>query len=320
MRALITGVTGQDGSYLAEHLAAQGHQVFGMVRGQRNPKKSWIQQLVPSMTVVDGDLLDQSSLQHVLAQTEPDVVFNCGAITYVGMSWQQPTLMTEVTGLGPLRLLEAIRVVNPDIRLVQSSSSEQFGAVAETPQTEKTAFNPRSPYGVAKVFAHHTVVNYRESYGLHASTAIMFNHESPRRGEEFVTRKVTLAAARIAAGRQTELRLGNINARRDWGWAPDFMRALPLIAAQEQPGDYVLATGQTHTVRELCEVAFHTVGLDYRDHLVVDPALLRPADVELLLGDPSKARDVLGWTPSITFKEIVRRMVHADQALEAVEA
>jgi GDPmannose 4,6-dehydratase len=316
MRALIIGVTGQDGSYLAEQLAAE-HTVFGMVRGQRNPKRAWIQALVPSMTVVEGDLLDQSSLQYVLAATQPDVVFNLGALTYVGMSWQQPAVMTEVTGVGPLRLLEAIRTVNPGIRLVHASSSEQFGAVAESPQHERTAFNPRSPYGVAKVFAHHTVVNYRESYGLHASTAIMFNHESPRRGEEFVTRKVTLAAARIAAGEQTELRLGNIGARRDWGWAPDFMRALPLIVEREDPGDYVLATGETHTVRELCEVAFAAVGLDYRDHLVVDPALLRPADVELLLGDPAKARDALGWEPTVTFKEIVRRMVHADAGVGA---
>lgn len=312
MRALVTGVTGQDGSYLAEQLAAAGHTVFGMVRGQRNPKRAWIQRLVATMTAVDGDLLDQSSLQHVLAQTEPDIVFNCGALTYVGMSWQQPTLMTEVTGLGPLRLLEAIRVINPDIRMVQSSSSEQFGAVAQTPQSETTAFNPRSPYGVAKVFAHHTVVNYRESYGLHASTAIMFNHESPRRGEEFVTRKVTLAAARIARGEQRELRLGNINAQRDWGWAPDFMRAMPLIASRDEPGDFVLATGETHTVRELCEVAFEAAGLDYQDHLVIDPALLRPADVELLLGNPSKADAELGWTPTVTFREIVQRMVAAD--------
>lgn len=312
MRALITGVTGQDGSYLAEQLAEAGHVVFGMVRGQRNPKKAWIQNLVPSMTVVEGDLLDQSSLQQVLAYTEPDVVFNCGALTYVGMSWSQPALMSEVTGLGVLRLLEAIRTINPDIRLVHSSSSEQFGAVAETPQRETTAFNPRSPYGVAKVFAHHCVVNYRESYGMHASTAIMFNHESPRRGEEFVTRKVTLAAVRIASGEQHELRLGNINARRDWGWAPDFMRALPLIAARPEPDDFVLATGETHTVRELCEVAFDAAGLNYREHLVVDPALLRPADVELLLGDPVKARDVLGWRPAVTFTEIVQRMVAAD--------
>lgn len=311
MRALIIGVTGQDGSYLAEQLAEE-HTVFGMVRGQRNPKRAWIQGLVPSMTVVDGDLLDQSSLQHVLAATQPDVVFNLGALTYVGMSWQQPAVMTEVTGVGPLRVLEAIRTVNPDIRLVHASSSEQFGAVVESPQHERTAFNPRSPYGVAKVFAHHTVVNYRESYGLHASTAIMFNHESPRRGEEFVTRKVTLAAARIAAGEQAELRLGNINARRDWGWAPDFMRALPVIAARDEADDFVLATGETHTVRELCEVAFEAVGLDYRNHLVVDPALLRPADVELLLGDPTKARTVLGWEPTVTFKEIVHRMVHED--------
>nr|MDT0658034.1 GDP-mannose 4,6-dehydratase [Micromonospora sp. DSM 115978] len=312
MRALITGVTGQDGSYLAEQLTADGHEVYGLVRGQRNPRRDWISLLVPGIRLIDGDLLDQSSLQHALTVAQPDVVYNLGAITYVGMSWQQPTLMTEVTGLGVLRLLEAIRAVDPDIRLVHASSSEMFGAVAESPQTERTPFNPRSPYGVAKVFAHHTVVNYRESYGLHASTAIMFNHESTRRGPEFVTRKVSLAAAAIAAGRQDKLRLGNIAARRDWAWAPDYVRALPLIADQPEPDDYVLATGRTHTVERLADVAFEVAGLDYRDHLVIDPALHRPADVELLQGDASKAAAVLGWKPTLTFEELVARMVEHD--------
>jgi len=317
VKALITGVTGQDGSYLAEHLTDLGWDVWGMLRGQRHPKRAWLQGLVPGMHLLEGDLLDQSSLQHVLTEAEPDVVFNLGAITFVGMSWQQPTLMSEATGLGPLRMVEAIRTVNPDIRLVQASSSEQFGAVREIPQRETTPFNPRSPYGIAKVFAHHTVVNARESYGLHASTAIMFNHESPRRGEEFVTRKVTAAAARIAMGSNERLRLGNMDARRDWGWAPDFMTAMPLIAARDEPGDFVLATGETHSVRELCEVAFDAAGLSHRDHVAHDPALLRPADVDVLLGDPSKAVDILGWKPTMIFHEIVRRLVEADLAVAA---
>lgn len=312
MRVLITGVTGQAGSYLAEHLAADGHEVYGLIRGQRNPKRDWLLGLVPGIRLVDGDLLDQSSLQHALKESQPEVVYNLGAITYVGMSWQQPSLMSEVTGLGALRMLEAIRVVDPAIRFVQASSSEQFGAVRETPQTELTPFNPRSPYGVAKVFAHQTTVNYRESYGLHASCAIMFNNESPRRGEEFVTRKVSRAVARIAAGVQRELRLGNMAARRDWGWTPDYVQALPLIAAQDAPDDYVLATGETHSVAELVDVAFAAAGLEVADHVVCDPALFRPADVELLIGDASKAARVLSWEPSLRFDEIVRRLVASD--------
>lgn len=312
MRALITGITGQDGSYLAEQLAADGHTVYGLIRGQRNPKRAWIEGLVPSLRLVDGDLLDQSSLQRALVIAEPDVVFNLGALTFVGMSWDQPTLMTEVTGLGVLRMLEAIRAVNPAIRFLQASSSEMFGQVREMPQRETTPFWPRSPYGVAKLFAHHVTVNYRESYGLHASTAIMFNHESPRRGEEFVTRKVTRAATRIAAGLQSKLALGNLEARRDWGWAEDYMRALPLIAEQE-PGDFVLATGETHSVRELVETAFDEVGLDYRAHITRDEAMLRPADVPVLLGDASKARDVLGWEANVKFSQIVSRLIAADR-------
>jgi GDPmannose 4,6-dehydratase len=310
-------VTGQDGSYLAEQLAADGHEVWGIIRGQANPKRAWIQGLVPGLRLVDGDLLDASSLRHALEESKPEVVFNLGAVTFVGMSWQQPTLMTEVTGLGVLRLLEAIRQMDPHIRLVQASSSEMFGA-APAPQHEGTPFRPRSPYGVAKAFAHHTTVNYRESYGLHASTAIMFNHESPRRGEEFVTRKVTMAAARIARGQQQHLVLGNLNARRDWGWAPEYVAALPLIAAQEIPGDYVLATGQAHTVGELARRAFDEAGLDWPRHLRRDPALYRPADVDHLQGDAARARERLGWVPSVKFAEIVRRLVAHD--LEALAA
>ena len=312
MRALITGVTGQDGSYLAEQLAAAGDTVYGLIRGQHNPKRQWIQELVPSLQLIEGDLLDQSSLQRALVKAEPDVVYNLGALTFVGMSWDQPTLMTEVTGLGALRMLEAIRAVNPSIRFVQASSSEQFGAVRETPQTETTPFWPRSPYGVAKLFAHHVTVNYRESYGMRASTAIMFNHESPRRGEEFVTQKVARAAVRIAAGKQDYLRLGNVHSRRDWGWAPDYMRALPLIAARYEPDDFVLATGEDHSVWDLVCLAFETAGAECATGKVLfDGSLQRPADVECLLGDASKAKRVLGWEPTVRFPEIVRRLVAA---------
>lgn len=310
MRALITGVTGQDGSYLAEQLAADGDTVYGLIRGQRNPKRAWVQGLVPSMTLIEGDLLDQSSLQRALVESEPDVVYNLGALTFVGMSWDQPTLMTEVTGLGALRMLEAIRAVNPAIRFVQASSSEQFGAVRETPQAETTPFYPRSPYGVAKLFAHHVTVNYRESYGIRASTAIMFNHESPRRGEEFVTQKVVRAAVRIGRSEQDHLALGNLSAKRDWGWAPDYMRALPLIANAE-PDDFVLATGESHSVQDLVNEAFWAVGLRPSDHVVIDESLFRPADVECLMGDASKANRILGWEPTLRFKDIIRELVRA---------
>lgn len=309
MRALITGVTGQDGSYLAEQLTADGVEVYGLIRGQRNPKRAWIQGLVPSLTLIEGDLLDQSSLQRALVQSRPDVVYNLGALTFVGMSWDQPTLMTEVTGLGALRMLEAIRAVNPEIRFVQASSSEQFGS-SPAPQNEDTPFRPRSPYGVAKLFAHHVTVNYRESYGIHASSAIMFNHESPRRGEEFVTQKVATAAARVARYEQEELRLGNLTALRDWGWAPDYMRALPLIAAAP-PDDFVLATGETHSVADLTRIAFGLVDIDWTEHVVIDETLFRPADVPNLCGDASKAKRLLGWEPTVRFAEIVRRLVEA---------
>jgi GDPmannose 4,6-dehydratase len=316
VRALITGITGQDGSYLAEHLAADGVEVYGLLHGQRNPRRAWLESLVPGIRLVEGDLLDESSLRDALTRSQPDVVYNLGALTFVGMSWQQPSLMTEVTGLGVLRLLEAVRAVDPGIRVVQASTSEMFGS-SPAPQNEATPFQPRSPYGTAKLFAHHTAVNYRESYGLHVSTAIMFNHESPRRGEEFVTRKVTAAAARIAAGRQHTLGLGNLTAQRDWGWAPDYVAALPLMAARLEPDDYVLATGESNTVAALCRVAFAEVGLDWTRHVVRDPSQVRPADVEHLEGDAGKARRVLGWTPTLRFEQIVAELVRADVAAVA---
>jgi GDPmannose 4,6-dehydratase len=312
VRALITGVCGQDGSYLAEHLAASGHTVFGLVRGQPNAKRAWIERLVPGIKLVEGDLLDQSSLQRALAASEPDVVYNLGAITYVGMSWQQPTVMSEVTGLGVLRLLEAVREVNPRVRVVHASSSEMFGDAQESPQTETTRLAPRSPYGVAKCYAHHMVRNYRDSYGLFAATVIMFNHESPRRGTEFVTRKVTRAAARISQGQQRFLDLGNVDSRRDWGWAPEYMTALPLVAHHTEPDDFVVATGESHSVRELVAEAFSAVELDYRNHLRIRDNLYRPADVDHLQGDASKIRRTFGWQANVAFGQVVRLLVAHD--------
>lgn len=311
MRVLITGVTGQDGSYLAEQEVAAGHKVYGMIRGHRNPRRQWIQDLVPDLRLVDGDLQDQSSLQHVIKEVEPEIIYNLGALTFVGMSWHQPTLMSDVTGLGVLRLLEAIRTVKPDVRLVQASSSEQFGS-STPPQWEETAFHPRSPYGVAKTFAHQSVVNYRESYNLHVSTAIMFNHTSVRRGFEFVERKVTRAVAEIKVGRRKALGLGNMNAARDWGWAPDYMKALPLIAARDAADDYCLATGESHTVWDLVQQAFEQVELDPFDYVKDDPAMHRPADVEYLLGRPWKAQSLLKWDPGLTFNDIVHSLMKHD--------
>lgn len=312
MRALITGVTGQDGSYLAEELAAHGWEVYGLLRGHRHPKRGWLEQLVPGIRLVEGDLLDQSSLQYALKITHPEVVFNLAALTFVGISWQQPAVMTEVTGLGVLRLLEAIRAVNPATRLVQASSSEMFGGVEADYMTEATPLRPRSPYGVAKCFAHNTVVNYRESYGMHAAAAIMFNHESPRRGPEFVTRKVTLGAAAIAKGRAECLRLGRTDTARDWGWAPDYMRALREMGQREEPRDYVIATGECHTVADLCAEAFGILGLDWREYVIYDPQLERPADVARLRGLPQRAADELGWRPRQYFSDIVRKMIEHD--------
>jgi len=311
-RALITGVTGQDGSYLAEFLLEQGYEVIGMVRRTSTVNFDRIHHIQEKIEIVQGDLLDQSSMMDIIAEYQPDEVYNLAAQSFVPTSWKQPVLTGEFTALGVTRLLEAIRLVKPDTRFYQASSSEMFGKAQEVPQNEKTPFYPRSPYGVAKVYGHWITVNYRESYGLFAVSGILFNHESPRRGLEFVTHKVTYGAAKIKLGLADELRLGNLEARRDWGYAPDYVRAMWLMLQQDQPDDYVIATGETHSVRELCEVAFDYLGLDYRDYVVQDPRFYRPAEVDLLVGDASKARRVLGWEPTVTFEELIRIMVDAD--------
>ena len=311
MRVLITGVTGQDGSYLAQQLAEAGHEVYGMLRGQYHPKRQWLENLIPGIQFVNGDLLDQYSLNAAIANADPEVIYNLGALTFVGMSWEQPAIMTEVTGIGVLRLLESVRQVNRDIRVVHASSSEQFGS-SPAPQSELTPFRPKSPYGVAKVMAHNTVVNYRESYGMHASTAIMFNHTSPRRGLQFVERKVTYECAMIKAGLMSTLSLGYLQSSRDWGWAPDYMRALPLIAAQKNPDDYVLATGVTRTVREMVEYVFKAMGLDFYRYWRHEPSLMRPVEVEKLCGDAAKAQRVLGWTHNYSFETIMDQLIKHD--------
>jgi GDPmannose 4,6-dehydratase len=315
-RALITGVTGQDGSYLAEHLLAEGYQVIGMMRRNSTLNLERVVHLMDQIVLVTADLLDEASLIRVLREHEPDEVYNLAAQSFVETSWAQPILTGEVTALGVTRLLDAIRFVDPSIRFYQASSSEMFGKATETPQTEHTRFHPRSPYGVAKVYGHWITVNYRESYGLHASCGILMNHESPRRGLEFVTRKISRAVARIKLGLQQELRLGNLDAKRDWGYAADYVRAMRLMLQQDEPGDYVVATGEAHSVREFCEIAFHHVGLDWQDHVVIDQRFFRPAEVDLLVGDSTRAREVLGWKPDVTFPELVALMVDADmQAL-----
>ena len=329
-RALITGITGQDGSYLAEHLLAEGYEVWGLVRGQANPHVSRLRKHVGDVRITTGDLLDQGSLISAVERVQPDEVYNLGAISYVPMSWQQAELTAEVTGMGVLRVLEAIRVVSGispsrspgggQIRFYQASSSEMFGMVRETPQNEKTPFHPRSPYGVAKTYGHYITQNYRESYGMFAVSGILFNHESPRRGAEFVTRKVTLGAARIKLGMATELRLGNMDARRDWGFAGDYARAMRLMLAQAAPEDYVIGTGRIHSVRELVEFAFGTVGLNWEDHVVLDDRYTRPAEVDLLCADPKKAREQLGWEPEVGFEELVTMMVESDVRLLSASA
>ena len=311
-KALITGITGQDGSYLAELLLAKGYEVVGVVRRTSHHSYERIEHLLDRIEVVAADLLDQHSLTVVIQDSRPDEVYNLAAQSYVPTSWTQPVLTGEFTALGVTRILEAIRLAHPTARYYQASSSEMFGKVTETPQRESTAFYPRSPYGVAKVYGHWITVNYRESYGLYAVSGILFNHESPRRGIEFVTRKVTDGVARIKLGLARELRLGNLEARRDWGFAGDYVDAMWRMLQQDQPQDYVIGSGETHSVRELVELAFAHVGLDYRQYVVSDPKYHRPAEVDLLLADPSKARRELGWTPTVGFTELVAMMVDAD--------
>lgn len=314
-RALITGITGQDGSYLAEFLLDKGYEVIGMVRRSSTVNFERIKHIQDKLTLVSGDLLDEVSLIHILREHRPHEVYNLAAQSFVQTSWPQPVFTGETTALGVTRLLDAVRIVDPGIRFYQASSSEMFGKVVEVPQKETTPFYPRSPYGVAKVYGHWITVNYRESYGMHTTSGILFNHESPRRGLEFVTRKISHGVARIKLGLDEELRLGNLEARRDWGFAGDYVEAMWLMLQQDQPEDYVIATGETHSVREFCELAFSYVGLDYRDYVVIDQRFMRPAEVDLLIGDPSKARQKLGWQPRTTFPELVQMMVEADLQL-----
>ena len=320
-RALITGITGQDGLYLGELLTAKGYEVFGLVRGQSNPKISMVERIVPGVQLLEGDLTDLSSLIGALEIAQPDEVYNLAAISFVGLSWRQAELTGEITGMGVLRMLEAIRISTSNdmgrVRFYQASSSEMFGKVREVPQRETTPFHPRSPYGVAKTFGHYMTVNYRESYGAHATSGILFNHESERRGTEFVTRKVTRAVARIALGVQDTLALGNLEARRDWGFAGDYVEAMWRMLQREVPDDYVVATGETHSIRELLEIAFTRAGLtDWEKYVEQDPRFFRPAEVDLLIGDASKARNVLGWQPTVGFQDLVERMVDSDLANE----
>jgi GDPmannose 4,6-dehydratase len=311
-RALITGITGQDGSYLAEFLLDQGYQVVGMVRRSSTVNFERIFHIQDRINLVAGDLLDEVSMINLLREQRPSEVYNLAAQSFVQTSWNQAVLTGETTALGVTRVLDAIRIVDPDIHFYQASSSEMFGKVVETPQRETTPFYPRSPYGVAKVYGHWITVNYRESYGLHASSGMLFNHESERRGLEFVTRKITHGVARIKAGLDDKLHLGNLDAQRDWGFAGDYVRAMWLMLQQESADDYVVATGETHSVREFCELAFSHAGLDYRDHVVVDEQYMRPAEVDKLVGDATKARRVLGWAPEVSFGQLIARMVDAD--------
>jgi GDPmannose 4,6-dehydratase len=310
--ALVTGVTGQDGSYLAEFLLEQGYRVIGMVRRTSTINFDRIKHIQDKIEIVQGDLLDQMSLISILQQYRPEEVYNLAAQSFVPTSFEQPVLTGEFTALGVTRVLDAIRIVDPAIHFYQASSSEMFGKVQEVPQRETTPFHPRSPYGVAKVYGHWITINYRESYNIYACSGILFNHESPRRGLEFVTHKITNAVARIKLGLENELRLGNLEARRDWGYAPDYVHAMWLMLQQDQPDDYVVATGETHSVREFVEEAFSYVDLDWQEHVVQDPKFYRPAEVDLLVGDPSKAGEKLGWEPSVSFKELVQIMVEAD--------
>ena len=318
-RALITGITGQDGLYLAELLLAKGYEVYGLMRGQNNPKRALLEQLVPDVHILTGDLTDLSSLMRALSASEPDEFYNLGAISFVAYSWENAHLTTEVTGTGVLNALEAVRLyqlsTGREVRFYQASSSEMFGKVQSVPQNEDTLLWPRSPYGVAKVYGHYMTINYRESYGMHASSGVLFNHESPRRGPEFVTRKVSQAVARISLGLQDELVLGNLDAQRDWGFAGDYVEAMWLMLQQDVADDYVISTGETHTIRALLDAAFGAVGIDDWSGLVTqDPSFMRPAEVDLLVGDSTKAREKLGWSPKVGFGELVSMMVESDLA------
>lgn len=311
-RALITGITGQDGSYLAELLLSEGYEVYGVVRRASTENYERIEHLRGKITLLQADLLDQSSLVQVIRESNPTELYNLAAQSFVPTSWAQPVLTAEFTAIGVTKVLEAMRAVNPEIRFYQASSSEMYGKVLEVPQSEETPFYPRSPYGVAKVYGHYITVNYRESYNLHASSGILFNHESPRRGLEFVTRKVTDGVARIKLGLASELRMGNLDAQRDWGFAGDYVKAMWLMLQEDKPDDYVVATGETHTVKELVQLAFDRVGLDWEKYVVIDPRFIRPAEVDLLIGQPAKANKVLGWVPETSFPTLVNMMVDAD--------
>jgi GDPmannose 4,6-dehydratase len=324
-RALITGITGQDGRHLSQSLQTKGYQVFGLVHGQANPKIEMVQSENPALEFIEGDLRDLSSLIGVVEQVQPDEVYNLGAISFVQLSFKQAELTAEITGIGVLRMLEAVRIVggtdNNPIRFYQASSSEMFGKVHETPQTETTPFHPRSPYGVAKVFGHYTTLNYREAYNIHASSGILFNHEGPRRGLEFVTRKVTNSVARIKLGLQEVITMGNIDASRDWGYAGDYVEAMWMMLQQDEPDDYVIATGETHTIRDLLDVSFQHAGIDdWSSYVKQDPRFYRPAEVDLLIGDASKAHKKLGWKPRVSFEELVRMMYEHDLAEESAKA
>ncbi len=310
--ALITGITGQDGSYLAEFLLEKGYDVYGLIRRLSTPNTSRIEQILDDIELVEGDLTDQSSLDNAMRTAQPDEVYNLASQSFVGTSWNQPLLTGDVGGLGVVRILESTLHQCPDARVYQASTSEMFGKVQEVPQNENTHFHPRSPYGFAKVYGYWACVNYRESYGMHVSNGILFNHESPRRGVEFVTRKITDSVARIYHGLASELHLGNLDAKRDWGFAGDYVEAMWLMLQQDEPDDYVIATGETHSVREFVELAFSEVGLNWEKHVVVDQKFVRPAEVELLIGDSSKAKRVLGWKPKVNFEELVKMMVMAD--------
>lgn len=313
-KALITGITGQDGSYLAELLLSKGYKVYGLRRRTSVPILENIEHIKNEIEFIEGDLLDQGSLINAVKKSNPDEVYNLAAQSFVATSWDQPVLTGQATGMGVTNMLEAVRIVKPEARFYQASSSEMFGKVVETPQKETTPFYPRSPYGVAKVYGHWITVNYRESFDMYACSGILFNHESPRRGVEFVTRKVTDAVARIKLGLQSELRMGNLDAKRDWGFAGDYVKAMWLMLQQETPDDYVISTGETHTVEELVQIAFEHVGLDWRDYVVIDPKFVRPAEVDLLLGDCSKAKNKLGWELEVGFEQLVKMMVDSDLA------